>query len=674
MLEEFQRNAESRRDNFPGGSLQELAATRLCSALAATVEDQKEVNEAVGNLPAEYGAVFCMPGQGILCTGVLAAVFGEVPLPNTESFMEKYNELKSQVQERAAEIIKESAGNMKQEVADLTEQLRMIISREKSMMKNAIEAREDSGWFGGLSRTITLSDPYQIEIDKARRIISVTQDVTMPLLKEAETALSTNPPDIQLARERLDAVDRLRKTANKSDLDQSHFELEQEALSVTQDVSLAVIVTLPTLGTGGAAMGGGKLAWEGAKLGTKIGYQAATKGLTYLTVGTAIAGGTSALLRSDEDRADTPKDAERKNEIAQLAELPMAERMEIIANKMLSQIPDGEQYSFTPELLALAMGKSENIVKLLVQYANETDIKKQEEILAQVIQGIEESSGDMMQQFLQDNVDPTTSQRFAEAREDRKQNDTMRIGKIVGQLNILEPLSRGDRDGAMEAARQYVRNDIIGIKEEDVPPATTSKVLEDMASSILAVTEFETYPILVQAIQGYAKTGFTESFKNRVGGIANFVGDVVSAPFDEEANGRVTKGYSAISTIVSQGKGDDLVMGVINFAKTACNVAMDHVQALDLLETLGGTMALDALIIAGTAGASMGLKAAEEAGKVSAATAQGIRVAGTTASVANTVMGHAQKPHTYASPITLSGLNQKIAQKVDPNVGGERQV
>lgn len=42
VLEEFQRNAESHRDGFPKGSLQELATARFCSTLAATVEDQKK--------------------------------------------------------------------------------------------------------------------------------------------------------------------------------------------------------------------------------------------------------------------------------------------------------------------------------------------------------------------------------------------------------------------------------------------------------------------------------------------------------------------------------------------------------------------------------------------------------------------------------------------------------
>lgn len=674
VLKEFQKNAESSAKGYPEGSLQRLGAVRLCSVLAATAEEQEEVNSVVGNLGPEYGSAFCMPGQGILCTGVLAQLFGEKPLADLATFTKKYDEIKAQIQERAAEVIKESVGRMKEEVTELTEYIRMIISREKSMINGAVKNRKDSGWFGALSRGLTLSDPYQIEIDKARRTTSVMQDIAVPMLKEAEAALNKNPPDLQLAHDRIESVTGLRKNANKVDTDTSHYELEQEALSVTQDVSIAVIVTLPTLGTGGAAMGGGKLAWEGAKLGTKLGYQAATKGLTYLAVGTAVAGGTSALLRDKEETTQTPDEAEKMNEIAQIAEMPMADRMELIANKMLNQIPDGEGYTFSPELLMLAMGKSENIVKLLVEYTKETDLKKRGEILAQVVEGIEESSGDMMQQFLNDNVDPTTSQRFAEAREDRKQNDTMRIGKIVGQINILEPLSRGDREGAMEAARQYVRNDIIGIQEQDVPPATTNKVLEDMARSIVAVTEFETYPILVQAIQSYSKTGFTESFKSRVGGIANFVGDVVSAPFNEEASGRVTKGYTAISTIVSQGKGDDLVMGMISFAKTACNVAMDHVQALDLLETLGGSMALDALIIAGTAGAGAGLKAAEDAGKVTETTARGIRMAGTVASVANTVMGQAQKPHTYSKPITLTGLNQKIAQTVDSTVKIDNQV
>jgi hypothetical protein len=660
ILREFEANAQSRANGYPKDTVEQLGAARLCSVIRDTAAQQEQVNTIVGDLDPQYGGVFCMPGQGILCTGPLTEIFGEKPLATLSEFTQKYEELKSQVQQRAAEVLKESAVQMKEKIKYLNGRITDLITSEKTNIKIAIDYRKDSGWFGALSRGLTKSDPYEIEIINSRRKVATMQDIVIPMIQEAEVALNSEPPDITLARKKLEAATEIQQRTTAVDTDQSHFEVEQEALSVTENVSIAAILTLPTLGVGGMAAGGTKIAVEG----TKLAYHGITKGMTYLTIGTAAAGGASALLRSGEEPQPTEKEQKQSSELAKIAELPLAEKIDLIGNKLLNQIPDQEGYTFSPELLSVVMNQSTEIARMFLEYTAETDIKKREEILLGITGKIEDSSGDIMQQFLNDNVDETTSKRFTEAREDRKQNDTLRIGKIVGQVYILEALSRGDEQGAFEAARQYVQNDIIGIQEEDVPPATTKKVIDDMAKSILAVTQSETYPMVVNAIQAYSKTGFTESFKTKVGGLTNFVGDVVSAPFDEEASKRVTKGYTAISTVVSEGKGGDLVMGLISFAKTACNVAIDHVQALDLLETLGGSMALDALIIAGTMGAGAAVNAAEEAGKISEKAAKGVNIAAKVATIANSTINNTQKPHTFSKPITLAGLNARLSKSV----------
>ena len=226
---------------------------------------------------------------------------------------------------------------------------------------------------------------------------------------------------------------------------------------------------------------------------------------------------------------------------------------------------------------------------------------------------------------------------------------------------MLAPLSAGDRNGAMNAAREYVKNDLIGIQEEDVVPAKSQKVLDAIAENLLAVTEEQTYPMLVEAIQAFSKTGFMKSFGNQAEGVGHFVGDIVSSPFSGEARGRLSQGYSAISTVVREGKGDDLAMGLINFAKAACNISLDHVQALDLLETIGGKLAIDAIMIAATGGASAWAKAAQEGGKMSKRMAGAMKVGTTTYEMTDI----ASKPHNYAThlALTLTDLNAKIAGK-----------
>ncbi len=650
-LKEYVQNARSHVQGFEAGSPECEKSKSVVALLESTIAQQIEINGIMGNVDPAHGAVFCIPGQGIMCSGIFTEFFGEKPIKDVETFRSQFKKLQSQFQEKAEQILRESALKMQLALSEISEQVQNVISREKSVISGAIQDREYSGWFGKFVRTLTSSNPYQIEINAARQKVSTMQDVCIPLMQEAEAALHAIPPALERARDLIAAVSRVRKTTNKVDMDTSHFELEQAAINLTETVTISGIVALATLGVGGGAAVVGRVGWQGAKLGLT--------GLKYLIVGTAVAGGVSEVIRDDKPTTESEEDVQKIDDITTLTGLPLALQLQAISSKILDQIPDELSYTYSQDLFLLATEKSQMIAGLLLSYVSASDVEKKDAILAQIFTAMYESSADLLQQFLDDNADPTTCHRFHEARMNRTTNDTLGIGNILGHLSILEPLSRGDQGSAREAAVAYVQKHMLGVQEQDVPPASTQKIIQDMASCILVLTESQTYPLLVQAIQNFSKSGFSTNLQRSVRGVSNFVGDVVTAPFNEKASGRIRQSSSIIKTLLSQGKVDEIVTGLISFSRTACNISLDHVQAFDLLESIGGVVALNAIIIAGTAGAGMVIKTGQATGKISSTTSNIVR----TGVVGVNIVKHGKAPFSVLSKLTLAGLHAKILEK-----------
>jgi predicted RNA binding protein YcfA (HicA-like mRNA interferase family) len=159
--------------------------------------------------------------------------------------------------------------------AETNQRLDMIINREGSTIRSAEQAKRDSGWFGGLSRALTLSDPYKIEISNARQKIGTAQHARtfveqakkekdplrkVELLNQARRLAGlreVKPGSFNVSEQRPQS-----SGLNRVDIDNSHFELEQEAITVTRDVAITTVVTVGTLG-GGAA---GSLATRGSQV------------------------------------------------------------------------------------------------------------------------------------------------------------------------------------------------------------------------------------------------------------------------------------------------------------------------------------------------------------------------------------------------------------------------
>ena len=158
-----------------------------------------------------------------------------------------------------------------------------IENRERTTIKYAEDARKETGWFGAFHRALTLSDPYQIEINNSKNTLGAMR-TARGFLEDAER---TNDPaqKIELLNQTRRLIgmreigprsgeisEQAPKTSgvNRTQTDRSHFELEQEAISVSRDVAITGAVTAGTLGGGlaaGAVGKGGQMATDSPRRG-----------------------------------------------------------------------------------------------------------------------------------------------------------------------------------------------------------------------------------------------------------------------------------------------------------------------------------------------------------------------------------------------------------------------
>lgn len=133
-------------------------------------------------------------------------------------------------------------------LARARERVNEVIAREQQTIINENAARQSGGWFGGVHRAITSSNPYEISITNARMTISRMR----PLIEQIDKA-TAQPDALAKIRAAETAFSSIR-SANRSNarFEQEMYKLEQEAITVSRDVSIAVATTVATLGTSAA--------------------------------------------------------------------------------------------------------------------------------------------------------------------------------------------------------------------------------------------------------------------------------------------------------------------------------------------------------------------------------------------------------------------------------------
>lgn len=152
--------------------------------------------------------------------------------------------------------------------------LRSIIDREYANIDMAYRTQLESGWFGMLSSGLTGSNPYEIERGKSENALFRAERLERKILKEAFDELHKGPyeADMGKVKEIAAKVEAGIRNINKVDTDTSHFDEEQEALTLTRNVSIAVI-TAPAAFVGGSAGAGiAGAARFGALQGAKVAF------------------------------------------------------------------------------------------------------------------------------------------------------------------------------------------------------------------------------------------------------------------------------------------------------------------------------------------------------------------------------------------------------------------
>ena len=165
--------------------------------------------------------------------------------------------------EALQKALRESQEDLNKKVEGVEQRLQMVVSRETSWIQSNQQNRKDSGWFQGFKKFVTGHDPYQQEIDLAKQKVSIA-NMTLNVVREAKTTNTPGTDTKEQVAKKAEAVRRgiaTIKTLSRTDTDNSKWEVEEQAIQVSQEAAealLDVAGTVATLGASAAAKGIGK--------------------------------------------------------------------------------------------------------------------------------------------------------------------------------------------------------------------------------------------------------------------------------------------------------------------------------------------------------------------------------------------------------------------------------
>lgn len=203
-------------------------------------------------------------------------------------------------------------------IDETADRLNMVINRETSSIQSEQKERSSTGYFGKFHRGLTLSDPYEINIKNSKQIISHASLARKML---AQASNETNP------EKKIDLLNKARRIAGLREVDHNfavdenakpasaglnrvikddneRYKTEQEAITASRDVGIAIATTAPTLGTGGAVLG--TAARGTATLGKTVAQGAILGGVTGTASGTAK--GVDDVRRGEKTVSQAVKD------------------------------------------------------------------------------------------------------------------------------------------------------------------------------------------------------------------------------------------------------------------------------------------------------------------------------------------------------------------------------
>jgi hypothetical protein len=188
------------------------------------------------------------------------------------------------------------------------------MNRESNYAVHQAQIRTETGWLGHLSRGITGSDPYQIEINESKRVVGVMRNA-MKMLEDArgENEILAKVDKLNMVR-RLLGMRQLNADFSDSDVNPTgekmgqvgdHYDVEQAAISTTRDVVVDTSLTLGTMGGAALARSGARVAaGQAMKQGVVQGIkQGATQGAVY----GATFGAASSTVKNTEAVQDNRK-------------------------------------------------------------------------------------------------------------------------------------------------------------------------------------------------------------------------------------------------------------------------------------------------------------------------------------------------------------------------------
>ena len=357
-------------------------------------------------------------------------------------------------------------------------------------------------------------------------------------------------------------------------------------------------------------------------------------------------------------------------DIKEIIDLPAEQQLEEVVNSLLAAagIPASSEFTISEKFRNITNSRAAMLLEEMGRYLKTPDMNKREAILGSMLEKTTVYSGQILRQFIQDNTDETTLDRFDTARFER-QHDPLQTEMLGGQLSVIKELSAGNEEGAMKNAKVYVREKLLGLKTTDTVSEKTEKMITMMAQNFYDLATQAVYPKIAELISDFNTKGFFESVHDSALKKAGFIADLITSPMDQYSRDDIAQSFTPIIYYGGEGKLDDLVPIVQDAAQVFANVTLNKGQALELAKTIAGMIAASLPTIAITLSTGSSISAAEKSGAITKTTATALRAGQAAVTGLKKTTKAVRKLGKRGRSLTLTDINQRISGKADEILG-----
>lgn len=327
-----------------------------------------------------------------------------------------------------------------------------------------------------------------------------------------------------------------------------------------------------------------------------------------------------------------------------------------------AQLPHAKEFKYTPKLMELLEDTTSSLQQTYAAFERArsgNDQERQAKHLGTLLEKVQTAAERVAGQFFRDNLPETDYKKFLKGKFEGLKI-TLNLETIAAQLNILKEVSRGDTSAAKAKARAFILRSVLHVGEAAQLHPLTVKLADALAEIHLRTVQHVLFPIMEKKILEFSQRGALKSFGLRAKQTGSLFADWVRTPFHKKSRDRMARSLTPALSLSITGGYDQLLPIVRDLAQTAYHVSLSHGQLLELLDTIAGAVAFDALTIAVTLGAG----AAVKGGHITGTAAKGLAALTLVSGTARKVMNPARGIHYTTNLLTVEDLKQRAMDLV----------